>query len=125
MNITTEGWIDTILQFDFATEYLPGDQNILADALSRSGHEETTGAISVRQAELDSAVATSISSDKCVEWEAIKRGKMVPNEEEKQSLIESIHGFGQFICRNMISFANNSFNLLNASSISDVHSIGP
>ena len=31
-----EGWMDTILQFDFTTIYLPGEENELADALSRA-----------------------------------------------------------------------------------------
>ena len=30
-----QGWIDNILLYDFTTEYLPGDKNELADALSR------------------------------------------------------------------------------------------
>jgi hypothetical protein len=36
MNLMMEGWIDTIQCFDFITEYLPGETNVLADALSRS-----------------------------------------------------------------------------------------
>jgi hypothetical protein len=35
-----EGWVDTINLFHFDTEYLPGEDNVLADALSHS-HDET------------------------------------------------------------------------------------
>ena len=38
LNVMMEGWVDTILKFDFVTQYLPGEENSLADALSRS-HE--------------------------------------------------------------------------------------
>ena len=31
----TEGWIETIMEYTFSTEYLPGEENKLADALSR------------------------------------------------------------------------------------------
>ena len=44
MNIMMEGWIDTIQLFDFITEYLPGETNILADALSRS-HDVVASAL--------------------------------------------------------------------------------
>jgi hypothetical protein len=30
-----EGWVDTINQFSFITEYLPGEENVIADALSQ------------------------------------------------------------------------------------------
>ena len=40
LNRLTKGWIDTILKFDFTTEYFPGEQNHLADALSRC-YEDT------------------------------------------------------------------------------------
>jgi hypothetical protein len=33
--ILTEGWIETIMEYTFSTEYLPGEENKLADALSR------------------------------------------------------------------------------------------
>jgi hypothetical protein len=36
LNIMMEGWVDTILKYDFITMYLPGKDNYLADALSRS-----------------------------------------------------------------------------------------
>ena len=36
MSLIMLGWIDNILLYDFITEYLPGEKNNLADALSRS-----------------------------------------------------------------------------------------
>jgi hypothetical protein len=49
--LLTEGWMDTILKFNFTTEYLPGDKNILADALSRCYDDEES--INVNAAKID------------------------------------------------------------------------
>jgi len=35
LTLIMQGWIDNILLYDFTTEYLPGEQNDLADVLSR------------------------------------------------------------------------------------------
>ena len=35
LNVMMEGWVDTILEFDFKTQYLSGKYNTLADTLSR------------------------------------------------------------------------------------------
>ena len=43
ITLIMEGWIDTILQFDFAVQYIPGEENELADALSRSNDESIKG----------------------------------------------------------------------------------
>jgi hypothetical protein len=42
VTLLTEGWMDTILKFDFTTEHLPGNENVLADALSRCYEDEMT-----------------------------------------------------------------------------------
>ena len=40
LSIMMEGWLDDILRFDFSTVYLPGEDNVFADALSRAHETE-------------------------------------------------------------------------------------
>jgi hypothetical protein len=48
-SILTEGWIEQIQQYSFTTEYLPGEENRLADALSR----KYEGEVDVKSITLD------------------------------------------------------------------------
>jgi hypothetical protein len=46
MTMLTEGQIETIIKYNFSTEYLPGKENDLADALSRC-YEGTVKVVTV------------------------------------------------------------------------------
>jgi len=85
MSLIMEGWIDTILQFDFTTQYIPGCENELADALSRC-HNESIKSINV----------AADSRNVLLELEAVRRGKNIPNMEEQKTLLEKAHAFGHF-----------------------------
>ena len=52
MSPLLEGWIDNILQFDFTTSYIPGNENELEDALSRNGEPVIKGICSVTDPEM-------------------------------------------------------------------------
>jgi transposase InsO family protein len=78
-----EGWMETVLQFDFTTVYLPGEENEFADALSRV-HEVTVNKIATDG--LDSELL----------FEAAKRGKTVPTAEERAAMIQRRHLLGHF-----------------------------
>ena len=60
MNIMMEGWIDIIQQFNFTTEYVPGEDNVMADALSHS-LDQLSSAVIVKQATLVSATNTKMT----------------------------------------------------------------
>ena len=83
MTIMMEGWIDTILQFDFTTEYLPGPENVLADALSRCHDVSAKSSVVVNE-------------DVELRLEAERRGKTVPSVDERVNLLERAHAFGHF-----------------------------
>ena len=68
MSPLLEGWIDNILQFDFTTSYIPGNENELADALSRNGEPVIKGIYSV--------------TDPGMQYAAAKRGKSIPSESQ-------------------------------------------
>jgi transposase InsO family protein len=93
MNLLLEGWMDVILQFNFTTEYLPGEENGLADALSRQHETVDTEIVHVRSAAVESLTTTD--SEKSLAFEAAKRGKRVPHsQEECQALMEQTHALG-------------------------------
>lgn len=84
MNPMLEGWVDTILSYDFDTEYVPGNFNSFADALSRSQEEDISiGAISVSD-DLESKLILAAES----------RGKVVPSELERSKLVARSHALG-------------------------------
>jgi hypothetical protein len=80
----TEGWIEAIQQFNFTTEYLPGMENKLADALSRSYE----GRMRVYTLKVDQQESNK--------WEAEKRGLTLPTEKEKKEIVERLHTLGHF-----------------------------
>ena len=82
MTMLTEGWIETIMEYSFSTEYLPGEENVFADVLSRS-YEGIVQAINV-QVETDE------------EWKAELRGLQLPAEGERRSMVEKCHAMGHF-----------------------------
>ena len=78
---------------------LPGEDNVMADALSRS-LDQLSSAVIVKQATLVSA--TNTDSNLSIEWQALKRGKRVPSEAaECQQLIANIHSLGHFSVESM------------------------
>ena len=105
MNPLMEGWMDTILKFDFTTIYYPGEENLLADALSRS-HESTSDTEPlIRASHVDSTGPSTqtvkldsedMSADPAVLFEAFKRGKRLPAALERIQLIEQTHYLGHF-----------------------------
>jgi hypothetical protein len=82
--ILTEGWIEQILQYSFTTEYLPGEQNILADALSRSSEE----ALEVKSAQTN--------EEQNEHWEAELQGLEVLPKDKRMEVIDKHHAFGHF-----------------------------
>jgi hypothetical protein len=91
LNLLLEGWIDEIMQYDFQTVYLPGEENTLADALSRQW--ET--AVSLRASSVKPLV-TSTTPSAVLAMEAEKRGKRIPSEAEREKLIDKEHAIGHF-----------------------------
>ena len=80
----TEGWLETIMQYTFTTEYLPGEENTIADALSRS-HEGEINAINVsEESTLDE------------QWIAEQKGLKIPSMELRKELVEKQHVLGSF-----------------------------
>ena len=86
-----EGWVDIILQFEFVTQYMPGHTNSLADALSRS-YETSVKKSTIK----DPKLQISKSNSDRFEFEAKKRGKSIPKESERISLLEQAHVLGHF-----------------------------
>src|SRR5690606_28589559 len=88
LNLLLEGWIDSILEFNFTVEYLPGRQNVLADALSRrhgSGDLEERE-IEIRAIEVKKEEAEELQ----LRWIADQKGlKWVP-EEARNQIIEEV-----------------------------------
>jgi hypothetical protein len=99
MNLMMEGWIDTIQCFDFITEYLPGETNVLADALSRS-HDVVASVIQVRNTGVE-IETSSLDLEASAMWQAEKRGKKIPTVKERQRLIGEIHALGHFSVETM------------------------
>ena len=98
LNIMMEGWVDTILQFRFSAEYIPGKDNWFADALSRC-HDEVGGTLKVRTVEV--VTLTSDQIEKTLMLEAEKRGKKIPTKEIRAELVEKAHQLGHFSTEGM------------------------
>ena len=80
-----EGWLETLMEFNFSTEYLPGDQNMMADALSRC-HE---GAV-VR------AISSAEKQHQELLWAAESRGLTLLEPEQRIDMINQNHALGHF-----------------------------
>jgi hypothetical protein len=76
--ILTEGWIEQIQQFSFTTEYLPGEKNILADALSRSFEAQ----FNVKQ--------VIVSKQEYDQWNAEKGLQLLPEAERANMLLDTM-----------------------------------
>ncbi|MGH2611975.1 MAG: RNase H-like domain-containing protein [Rhabdochlamydiaceae bacterium] len=87
MSPLLEGWIDNLLQFDFTTTYIPGVENELADALSRTFEPVMKGIRTVTDPEMQYAAA--------------KRGKVIPTTSQRLSLIHKFHALGHFSIESM------------------------
>lgn len=77
----TQRWFDVLATFSFTPMYLPGPDNVLADALSRM-HERP-----------EAFAADSVSS---LEWEAEQRGMRIPPLEERAEILQRAHVAGHF-----------------------------
>ena len=91
MTTLTEGWIDSVMRYNFTTEYYPGGDNTMVDAFSRSHDCQPSLHTTVRTVR----VTTLVPNDTMV-WEATKRGKTTPSLDEQQQLIEQAHSLGHF-----------------------------
>ena len=69
--ILTEGWIETIMEYNFTTEYISGDKNHMADALSRCHDKE----IELRALKVEN----NNNLDAKLIFEAELRGYRLPN----------------------------------------------
>ena len=80
----TEGWLETIMQYTFTTEYLPGEENGMADALSRSSEGEIN--------------AINVNEENALDeqWIGEQKGLKVPSIELRKELIEIQHALGHF-----------------------------
>ena len=67
-----EGWLETLMEFNFSTEYLPGDQNMMADALSRCHEGASVHAVSSAEKQHQELL-----------WEAESRGLTLLEPEKK------------------------------------------
>jgi hypothetical protein len=111
-----EGWVDTINQFSFITEYLPGEENVIADALSRC-HEVRlptihlcgTTIIPSKQEPLEEKsdttkkvlTTTALDTEQAMQWQAVKRGKKIPSPQEAEKLMKQTHALGHFSTETM------------------------
>jgi len=95
MSLIMQGWIDSILLYDFTTEYLPGEKNELADALSRRHEEESQTDLEIRGADIDVKEELS-ETDKQLLWEAEKRGLEMPTRILQIQLVKDQHAMGHF-----------------------------
>jgi hypothetical protein len=87
LTLLMEGWLESLMEFSFTTEYLPGNKNQLADALSRSRGP------SVRSIE----VTEGSRQQQMLIWEAERRGLQLLEEGEKRSqIIQQQHILGHF-----------------------------
>jgi hypothetical protein len=99
LNAMMEGWVDTILRFNFVTEYLPGDVNQLADSLSRCYDDVPTSIVKISK--VSNVELTSNNTNQSLMMEAELRGKIIPKESQRQSLIEKAHALGHFSIEQM------------------------
>jgi hypothetical protein len=90
LNLLTEGWIDTIMVYDFDTVYLPGEQNTLADGLSRQG-ENISEEFNVHKVQSQTGADTE-----ALQIAMEKRGKKIPDIIEQEKLIQDQHALGHF-----------------------------
>jgi hypothetical protein len=87
-----DGWMDLLMSYHFITEYLPGENNVIADMLSRSFDTDDPEVV-VRA----TTVLDEVDSEEAkLLWEADRRGKVVPPVEERLGIIEKIHTLGHF-----------------------------
>jgi hypothetical protein len=89
MTILTKGWIETIIEYNFSTKYLPGKENDLTDSLSRC-YERTVKVVTVDEKRAN------------LEWKAEKRGYKLLNRTVKDKLIEKQHALGYFGVKLMV-----------------------
>ena len=82
-----QGWIDNILLYDFTTEYLPGEKNELADALSRKDDLGDDSTLEIRGISMEEKKMLS-ETDKQLLWEAEKRGLEMPNKQKQEQLVK-------------------------------------
>src|SRR5687768_175374 len=76
LNALLEGWIDTIMCFEFIPEYLPGSNNSFADALSRC--YDNTSSVNDHSNTMSSIKVVHLDTQSTLAWEAEKRGKIIP-----------------------------------------------
>src|SRR5258708_6294353 len=95
MTSLTEGWMETILMFSFTTEYLPGKENVLADALNWCYEDDIT----IKSLE----VSKEESDRRSLEWEAELKGLTIPQERDYKQLVEVQHALGHFGSRMIVS----------------------
>ena len=95
MTLIMQGWIDNILLYDFTTEYLPGDKNELADALSRKDELGDHSTLEIRGISMEEKEMLS-ETDKKLLWEAEKRGLEMPNKQKQEQLVKEQHALGHF-----------------------------
>ena len=88
--------LNIIMKYNFITVYLPGKESILADTLScQFETEENQVVVHSRKSKMQPEI-TSNKTEQSLEFEAIKRGKRIPNLEFQQKLILEVHLLGHF-----------------------------
>ena len=86
-----DGWIEAIMKYSFSTEYLPGSENTLADALSQcyEGEKLSVNALDIQENEIH-------QQQMDMQWFAESRGFQLPDETLRAKLIEEQHALGHF-----------------------------
>ena len=95
MSLIMQGWMDNILLYDFTTEYLPGENNNLADALSRSYEGLDDMKVEIRNSDVEFEGNLS-ETDQQLLWEAEKRGLEMPSMDRREQLVKDQHAMGHF-----------------------------
>ena len=109
LNAMLNKWLDTLLDYDFTIEHLPGMDNVLPDSLSRlfPVAKELVGG------NLDKVKSSGYLSKEKVTRAAsiayLKENKMEPpTEKEKQELLEKAHLFGHFGAEAIVKAIHNN-----------------
>jgi hypothetical protein len=79
------------LSSEFDTEYIPGSENVLADALSRNTDDQITISANTIDIKL-----TGTDIEAAMLWQAEKRGKTIPSLNKQKQVLIQTHQKGHY-----------------------------
>ena len=84
--------METLMEFTFSTEYLPGEKNTIANALSRCHESVALNSVSLVE-----------EKHRELLWEAELRGLKYLEENNRSDMIIDIHSLGHFGAKHIAS----------------------